>query len=343
MIRVGIVGCGRMGEVHLRLIRPLGGIEVVGLADPDLGRAKRVAAHGGITHAVESLEQLLERARPNVVHILTPPDTHASLACAALRAGCHVFVEKPLALTAHDAATVAGAATTGQVLTVGHNHLFDPIILEARARADEGWLGDLIGLDVFHGSLPGSPAWVTRLPSGPWMNDASHLLYLSRSFMGDVLALRALGQSNPELGKVVELRVLAQHRSGVSSLCFSAGTVPFRLRLTLFGTKRTLEADLITGTLVEARPFGGHRWFAKGFTILDAASQLLFHGGRNAVRVLTGRERGWPGLRTLIQAFYAAIRAGGASPVPVQEGVRVAELLEEIGRCLEHSLGRQVD
>ncbi|HLC20797.1 MAG TPA: Gfo/Idh/MocA family oxidoreductase [Candidatus Methylomirabilis sp.] len=334
LIRVGIVGCGRMGEIHLRIVREVKGVEVVGVADTDVSRANAFAAKEKIGVAAGDLGSLMERSRPDAVHIVTPPATHASLACMALRAGCHVFVEKPMALTAQDAGLVVAAAKQGPILTVGHNHLFDPAIREACARVAQGRLGQLIGLDAFHGALPGLPGWLAELPYGPWMEDAPHPLYLSQLFMGDPLAVRAIGHPSSEGSKFKEVRVVTQHAGGVSSLTFSEATVPYRHRLTLFGTKRTLEIDLVAGSLVENRPITGHRWLAKGLANLDAASQLLLATGRNAARVLMRREQSWPGLRALIEAFYAAIRAGGPSPVPATQGVHVAKLLDEIGRLL---------
>jgi len=326
-----------MGEVHLRILKKLPGVQIVGVADTDLGRANALAARGRIGLVAGDLESLLEQARPDAVHILTPPATHASLACTALKAGCHVFVEKPMALTAEDAALIASATEPGRVLTVGHNHLFDPVIRAARARVAAGRLGQLIGLDAFHGALPGGPVWLSELPWGPWMEDAPHLLYLSQLFMGDILTIHAIGQPNTVGSRVTELRLVAQHAGGASSITYSAGAVPFRIRLTLFGTKRAVEVDLITGTLIESREFQGHRWLTKGMATASVASQLLLGAGRNALDVLTGQVRSWPGLHALIEAFYEAIRTGGPSPVPVTQGVRVAELTEEIGRRLNRA------
>ena len=334
MIRVGLVGCGRMGEIHLQIVKELQGVQIVGVADSDGRKAKGLAARGPIGLAVDSLEALLKIARPDAVHILTPPASHARLACTALTSGCHVFVEKPMALTIHEAGLIVAAAGRDQILTVGHNHLFDPAIREARARVAEGRLGQLVGMDAFHGTLPGGPAWLSDLPSGPWVEDAPHLLYLVDLFMGEAVAVRAIGYPTSRGSPATEIRVVLEHRNGVSSLAFSTSTNPYRHRLALFGTKRTLEVDLIAGTLVETRPFSGHRWLTKGLGVLDMTSQLLLGTGRNVVRLMTGRERSWPGLRALLDAYYLAIREGGPSPVPATEGARVVQLLEEIQRLL---------
>lgn len=120
----------------------------------------------------------------------------------------------------------------------------------------------------------------------------------------------------------------------MSTLTLSTDAAPFRHKITLYGTHRTLEVDLIQEILVETRPFSGHRWLRKGRAVLDVSTQLLFGAGQNAVQVLTGRGRGWHGLRTLIQAFYAAIQTGGPSPVPAMQGLRVVTLLSEIRRQL---------
>jgi predicted dehydrogenase len=162
----------------------------------------------------------------------------------------------------------------------------------------------------------------------------SHPLYLSQLFLGEPLTIRAVGYPPASRQKVTEVRVVAQHAEGVSTLTLSTDTAPFRHRITLFGTERTLEVDLINEILVETRPFSGHRWLRKGRAVLDVSTQLLLGAGRNACQVLTGHARGWQGLRALIQAFYAAIETGGPSPIPPMQGLRVVTHLEEISRQL---------
>ncbi|MGB7948001.1 MAG: Gfo/Idh/MocA family oxidoreductase [Candidatus Binatia bacterium] len=340
-MKVGVVGAGLMGKIHLNLLREMHGVQIVGVADSRIDRAEALDVAGNIGTAFRDLETLLERARPDAVHIVTPPNTHAALAGMALRAGCHVFVEKPMALTVQEAQSMIAIATENRrILAVDHNHLFDPAVRDAQVRVAEHQLGRLLGLDVFHGALPASPEWLEELSSGPWTNDVDHLLYLAHLFMGDPQAIRAVGYPNGGQSKVTELRVLMEHNAGSSSLTYSSATAPFRIRLMVYGTERTLELDVVAGLMIEHRRVGGHPWLAKGIAALDIASQLMFGAGRNAVRVLTGRERSWAGLRALLDAFYEAIRDNGPSPVPGTEGLRIVRLREEISRQLKEQ-GRE--
>jgi predicted dehydrogenase len=237
-MRVGLVGCGQMGAVHLSLLNGLKRVEIVGLADTNLDRARALAASVKAALAFRDLDNLLEQTRPDTVHIVTPPATHPSLACMALRAGCHVFVEKPMALMAHEARSMlATAAENNRLLTVGHHHLFDPVVREAHLRVNENRFGEILGLDVFHGALPIQSRWVDELPSGPWINDIDHLLYLAQMFMGDPSTIRAIGYPNGERSKVTELRVVIRHSHGLSSLTYSSTAALFRVLLTLFGLR----------------------------------------------------------------------------------------------------------
>jgi predicted dehydrogenase len=338
MIKVGIVGCGHMGDIHLNLLRDMRNIHVVGIADQDLERARGLAAKSKVEVVAANLETLLERAKPDVVHILTPPFNHASLACTALQAGCHVYVEKPMALTSQEARSMAAAAADSKrLLTVGYNNMFSPVVREARRRVDEGYVGRLVGVDVFHGALPIHAPWIHRLPSGAWFNDVDHLLYLSRLFMNDAEAVRAIGFPSADKARVDELHLALRHAGGWSSLTYSTGAAPFQIRITLFGDQRIVEVDLISEIMVARRSFDMHPWLRKGAMSVHVASQLLSRTGWQALRVLTGHERAWGGLRSLMEAFYKAIIETAPSPVPLDQCLRIVELKEEIMRLLNES------
>src|SRR5215470_17467333 len=96
--RVAVIGAGYVSAYHIRALQTLPHVRIVGIADPCVERAEALARRFDIPGAFASLAEM-RRARPDVVHILTPPSSHARLAIEAFEMGCHVFVEKPMAPT----------------------------------------------------------------------------------------------------------------------------------------------------------------------------------------------------------------------------------------------------
>jgi predicted dehydrogenase len=109
-LRVLVVGCGNMGASHATAYHTLDGFELVGLVST--GQSKHVlnAQLGGGYAVFEDYAEALQRTRPDAVCISTYPDTHEEFAMRALEAGCHVFLEKPLATTLAGAERVVAAA-----------------------------------------------------------------------------------------------------------------------------------------------------------------------------------------------------------------------------------------
>src|SRR5262249_17233090 len=124
-LRIGIIGFGGQGQFLLETCRRLGGIEVRSVYDP------RARAPG--TQAAGSYQEILAAAAVDAVFIASPAQAHREQCEAALAAGKHVFVEKPLADTAEDAAAiVAVAARSDCLLMVDHCERFNPAFLDAR-------------------------------------------------------------------------------------------------------------------------------------------------------------------------------------------------------------------
>src|SRR5262245_33425768 len=93
-IRVGLVGAGYVSSYHLRALKSLEYVNVVGIADSNKASAQKIAAEFEIPGVFSSLEEMAA-AQPDVVHVLTPPASHRELAIRAMEMGCHVLVEKP--------------------------------------------------------------------------------------------------------------------------------------------------------------------------------------------------------------------------------------------------------
>ena len=187
---------------------------------------------------------MLAAAQPDVVHVLTPPATHASLAIHLLEAGVHVLVEKPMALTVAEAdAMVAAAARSGKYLTVDHNRWFDPVMQQARALLASGALGALAGVDVFQGAAVGEadlPAgqhghWKASLPGGILYDLAPHPAYLLRGFVGTIGDVHVVTRSGED-GKLREVRAVVDGARALGTLTISLESKPFMNRVTLYGT-----------------------------------------------------------------------------------------------------------
>lgn len=168
--RIGIAGLGYWGTTLLRTFRALPSVQVTALCDEDPARLAALASEHSDLACVPTLDALLERDDVDAVLIVTPPSRHHAMAAQALEAGKHVWVEKPLALTAADGrALVELAARRDRVLFVDQTFLFDPMVSEMRRLVDTGELGD-----VYHVSLQRLGMGRIRRDSDVWWNSAPH-------------------------------------------------------------------------------------------------------------------------------------------------------------------------
>ena len=111
-IRAAIIGSGLIaGKKHIPAFLKLRSkTELVAVCDLNLAAAKEVASRFGIPRAYGNVEEMLSTEIPDLVDICTPPQTHARLAVEAMRHGCHVLVEKPMALTVADCDQIVQAS-----------------------------------------------------------------------------------------------------------------------------------------------------------------------------------------------------------------------------------------
>ena len=145
---VGIIGCGRAAEeLHLPAIAKSPDVTAVAIADIDAFARARLAGRFGIAAQHRDVETLLADPAVTLVVICTPPATHPEVALAAVAAGKHVFVEKPLALDIEAAEQMMDAERTARVVTaVGLNLRCHRLVEKARAIVASGTLGRIATL-----------------------------------------------------------------------------------------------------------------------------------------------------------------------------------------------------
>ena len=141
-IKVGLIGTGYIGLVHLEMLRRLGGVEVTAVADPNVGLAKAAAAKFAVPKVYGDADALIADPAIEVVHDCAPNNVHFDINAEAIRSGKELLSEKPLALDSRESADlVALAETHGTLTAVDFCYRYYPVVQEAAARVRSGHLG----------------------------------------------------------------------------------------------------------------------------------------------------------------------------------------------------------
>jgi predicted dehydrogenase len=177
-VKVAVVGLGYWGKNLLRTFGTLPGARVTGLCDVVPAQIARYAEQHPSARGTTDYAELLRREDVDAVVLATPPSQHHAMALPALRAGKHVWVEKPLALSlVEGSALVEAARQASRVLFVDETFLYDPLVREMKCIIDQGGLGE-----VCHLSFERLGMGRIKRDSNVWWNSAPHdlsiLLYL---------------------------------------------------------------------------------------------------------------------------------------------------------------------
>ena len=188
-LRIGVLGVGEMGRRHAENLRHMvPGAELVGVADVDQARARKVASELGIDDSFGSLDSLLERKDIHAVLIATPDKFHAQGICAAAAAGKDILCEKPLAVNLEDAVCALKAvADAGVRLQIGFMRRYDPAYAAAMRRVEGGEIGEpvifkSVGRDK---DVPPLAAYQSRVNGMLFYNNTIHDFDLARWLMHD--------------------------------------------------------------------------------------------------------------------------------------------------------------
>ncbi len=147
-LKVGVIGVGWFGEIHCNVIAGVPGLELVALADGDAARLAEIGAQYGISALHTDYRDLLADPAIDLVHIVTRWDSHAEIAIAALQAGKHVLLEKPMAPTVEECEQICRAAKAASTfLMVGHVCRFNPRCIAAKREIAAGSIGRVVSLN----------------------------------------------------------------------------------------------------------------------------------------------------------------------------------------------------
>lgn len=339
-LKVGILGCGAVSEgLHIPGFARLKGKAVLqAVCDKNENLAKKVAKKFGIPAVYSDLSQMLSKEKLNIVDICTPPQAHATLALVAIEQGCHVLMEKPMALKVADCDQMIDAAQKhGVKLGVVHNILFESPFLKAKKLVSEGAIGDFIGMRIFMSDpreemIMKKDHWIHKLPGGLVGETGPHAVYMSLAFLNkvksaDIYATNFLEHSWAPFD---EFRIELEGEKAISSIGISYASNRRNLYIDILGTEAALYIDIGSILLIRqgAKESMGPTAFVRYLSNL--AWQVTGSSTANAFKLTTGKLR--YGHATLIEKFVQSILDGSQLPVTGEDGretVRVMEMITE--------------
>jgi predicted dehydrogenase/nucleoside-diphosphate-sugar epimerase len=334
IFRVGLVGAGYVSNHHLRALRDLPFVKVVAICDCDHTRARQMAAKYGAAGVYGSVAEMAI-AEPDVIHVLTPPESHCALALEALDIGCHVFVEKPMAESVRECdQMIQRAREKGRVLSVNHSARFDPVVMRALELARSGACGDILSVHFIRSSdyppyAGGALPQRYRQVSYPFRDLGVHGVYLLEAFLGPLerLDVRWAGTGRDPLIAFDEWRAHAEAANRTGYMFLSWNARPIQNELLIHGTRGVLHVDCLLQTceLNPVRP--GPKQIALVFNGTVNAARRLWNVPFNVARFATGSLKPSPGIYRAVQDFYHALAAGAPPPVAPEEGRRAIELV----------------
>lgn len=320
-LRAAVVGLGWWGQQI-----------VVSLADsaalrPDLGvdptELGRAAGRRLGLRTTADLAEALSDPGIDVVILCSPHAFHSAQIIAAARAGKHVFCEKPLCTTADEArAAIAAITEAGVQIGVGHERRFEPPVLDLRRRLSAGEFGEILLLegnfsqDKFLTLLPDN--WrlsPTDAPVGPLSATGIHLVDLSVAVLGTPTEVWArLATRGSDFANGDTLTITLGFDGGATALIGAVLATPFIGRLMVLGS---------TGW-VEIRD-RSHPEQPRGWDVTTV------HRGEEPVTAFVPPH---PVVRDNLEAFAAAVRAGGGYPIPQAEMTATVRTFEAITRSV---------
>ena len=348
-MKIGIVGCGLNSDYHINFARAYNGAEIVGIVDKDIKKAEECASRFNIKDIFSSIRELVEKTKPDVIHILTPPKTHFSLTKEAIGAGCHVLVEKPIALNLEEARTLYELTERkGVKLCTMHNHFFDPCMARAHELVINGQMGNVINVESYYGLNTRIPAfrdypvpnvlpWIYNLPGGVYHDFMPHPLYVLLEYTGRPKEIKVMSQSHGVLPQNMpdELRILINGEKAFGILTFSFAAQPHLHFIRIYGTKMMVEVDINTMTTV-IHPLSSLPKAAQKATYnLTEAWQLFKSTVSNVINFVTGKLKPYQGMKILIHNFYDSIKNNAEPPVTKEQALLVIETMDEIFRQID--------
>jgi predicted dehydrogenase len=339
-VKAALIGAGQIAKQHLACLKTLPGVELAAVCDLSPATAEAAAERYGVRSWFTDHWVMLETARPDVVHIATPPTSHFGLAKDSLDAGAHVIVEKPATTSFQQLETlVRRAQDSGRHFAEDYNYLFNPAPQEILRRIESGEFGavthveaficlDILGPDGF--ADPNSPHPALTLAGGAVADFLPHLASLAHLFVGAHRTAQTVwNKRRPSVLPYDEFRALVDAERGTAILGFSAGSQPDAFWLRVYGERMQAAANLWETRLTFDGPRNVPKPLRPFFSGLEEGKTIR----RAALATLLRKFKGpgaYEGLWALLARTYRALGEGSVPPVTAKQVLEVNRMVEAL-------------
>ena len=339
-LKVAVIGAGFISSGrHLPAWRSLGDkVELVGLSELNREMGRNVGNQFQVKSVYTDAVEMIAREKPDVVDICTPPATHARLALMAMEHGCHMLIEKPMALTNADCdAIVAGARQHNVKVCVGHTGLFYEPFIRGRRMVERGAIGKFQGMRVVISTptdymTSNRDHWAHKLPGGAIGETGPHAVYMSLAFMSRVQRVTVDGfKQLPQYpwSQYEDYRINLIGDTGISSIHVNYASNQWMSWVEIAGSTGTLILDL-HGRVVTRLDRNALTVPKFAVSVLGQAAQILKEAGLTTYKVITRTEASTH--ENLIRGFANSLLNGTPVPATAEEGreaVRVMGLIAD--------------
>lgn len=350
MIRVAIVGCGKIADAHASEIQRIKDCRIVGVCDTENLMARQLYERFPIDSYYSSLDELLDKSNPDVVHITTPAQNHYPIAKQCLEENCHIYVEKPFTLNTIEALDLINLAEKkGLKLTVGHDEQFSHVARKLRRLVQNGYLGSSpVHMESYYCyQLSGAYAnallgdkqhWVRKLPGQLLQNIINHgIARIAEYIDSEDPEIIAHGFTSPylrNLGEkeiIDELRVIiSEKRSTTAYFTFSTQMRPDLHMFRVYGTKNGLILDEDNQTLIRLRGQQFVSYAEKFIPPVIFSKQYLGNLAHNVGLFLARDFHMKSGMKFLIESFYQSVSENTPLPIPYREILLTVSIMDRI-------------
>lgn len=351
MIKVGIIGCGKIADVHAALIQEVCDCEIVGVCDKEELMAKQLYERFEVKHYFDDVNIFLQKTKPDIVHIATPAQSHFELGKICLEAGCHVYIEKPfMPNTKETEKFIKLAVEKNLKITAGHDDQFSNAARRMRDLIRNGYLGgDPIHMESYYcydlgdesyakAMLGDKDHFVYKLPGKLLHNIISHGVSKIAEFLKTdnpkVIAhgftssfLKNMGVSDI----VDELRVIISENDYTTAY-FTVSTQmrPVLKHFRIYGPQNALFVDHDNQTIVKVRGSKFKSYLDKFIPPLVLARQYAGNSINNIHSFLKKDFHMKGGMKFLIESFYRSIFEGAPLPIPYREILLTSRIMDSI-------------